>query len=198
MVDPEPGSALPWQDFEGEVAARIEREVNSSRTAINPRIARVCRRPAYLSRDRGANIVFDVAVEAWEDEATEPSLIWVIECKDYPSRRVDVGEVEEFAQKLDQISPMRVKGTMVTRLGFQGAALNFATARGISLFTLGKELVRILHFDAHSGGHDEISYPCTGGVGGLAVKPLDPRLWNLDQLIQVELRRCGILPPLNC
>jgi hypothetical protein len=183
---------LPWEDFEQEVAARITREVEFYRTSINPRMARVRHRPAYLSRDRGANIVFDVAVEAWEDGTTEPSLIWVIECKDYPNRRVDVGEVEEFAQKLDQIAAMRVKGTMITRLGFQEAALRFAAARGISLFTLGKELVRILHFDAYSGGRDEIMYPCVEGVDGRTGKPLDPGLWNLDMLVQIELRRCGL------
>lgn len=188
---------LPWVNFEQEVATRIEREVESYRTSINPRVAKVCRRPAYLSRLRGANIVFDVSVEAWEDAATEPSLIWVIECKDYPDRRVEVGEIEEFAQKLDQIAPMRVKGTVITRLGFQGAALTFAAAQGISLFTLGKELIRILHFDAHSGGHDEVSYPCTEGVTGGTAKPLDPGFWDLDKLVQVELRRCGILRPLR-
>ncbi len=186
----------PWEDFEAEVAARFQREVESYRTWMNPYRAKFFRQAAYWSKDRGSKIAFDVAVEGWEEGASEPSLLWVIECKDYPVRRVEVGKVEEFAQKLEQIAPMRVKGTMVTRVGFQDAALNLAEARGISLFVLNKELVRILHFDAQLGEHTEIQYTCVGGVNGRTGERMPPGTWHLDQLVQIELRRCGLLPPI--
>ena len=64
--------------------------------------------------------------------------IWIIECKDYPDRRVGVDEVEEFSSKLGQVAAH--KGTIVTRKGFQSGAISLATSYKIGLMTLSKSI----------------------------------------------------------
>ena len=152
-----------WQNFETEVAEAFGREVAQFRTALNPRLATVRRKPGYYSRDRDGNIVFDVAVEVCEPGATEPSLRWVIECKDFPRRKVTVDDVEEFIQKLDQVGIGNIRGSMVTRVGYQEAAFRLANSRRIGLYTLNKELLRVTAYSSRPSVPRHMIVSCTGG-----------------------------------
>src|SRR5215211_6834078 len=58
-------------------------------------------------------------------DAPEPWLVWICECKD-EARPVAGDEVEEFASKLQQIGVHGVKGTIVSRNGFQQSAVKSA------------------------------------------------------------------------
>ena len=100
-----------------------------------PKNCRLFRRKAYYSRDRGAPVVVDLSIEVWLPDASQYSLLWVCECKDYGSP-VPVNDVEEFAAKLQQIAGANVKGMMAISGAMQQGALNYARSRGIAVVRL--------------------------------------------------------------
>ena len=72
IVDPE--QDLSWQDFEDEVASYFERSIPVGEWGVNANCCRVRRKPRYFSRDREADIVFDVAVEVFPFRTYGPHL----------------------------------------------------------------------------------------------------------------------------
>ncbi len=81
---------------------------------------------------RGKSITFDLAVEVRRVGATDPFFVWILECKNYVTR-VPVDDVEEFHAKLEQVGADRTKGTVITPVGFDPGAVEFAKAQGIGL-----------------------------------------------------------------
>lgn len=103
----------------------------------NPNV-RIKRKPRYYSKDREAEIEFDVSVEKYlvdpdENKDIKPSIIIVIECKDY-LKGIPVDDMEEFHAKLQQIGADSTKGMVITKNGFfQKSALLYAKSKGIAL-----------------------------------------------------------------
>jgi hypothetical protein len=119
--------------YELEVAQALEEELSSGRLGIIPNRATVRCKPAYYSRDRQKDIVFDVSVEVFRGDAAEPFLIWVWECKNY-DHVVPVDDAEEFHAKLEQIGADRTKGTMISPNGFARGTVEYARSKGIGLW----------------------------------------------------------------
>lgn len=68
-----------------------------------------------------------------ENKNIRPSIIIVIECKDY-SNGIPVDDVEEFHAKLQQIGADNTKGIIITKNGcFQRSAVSYAESKGIAL-----------------------------------------------------------------
>lgn len=122
--------------FEDVVFNIIERQIKSNDFLLSHPNVRIRRNAKYYSRDREAQIECEISVEKYlanPDECKKPSIIVVIECKDY-SNSVPVNDVEEFHAKLQQIGADNTKGIMITRNGsFQKSALSYANAKGIAL-----------------------------------------------------------------
>lgn len=124
--------------FEDKVYTIIEKEVQAGKFLLSNPNLRVCRKPQYYSRDREDMIICDISVEKYladpnKDKELRPSIIVIIECKDY-SGKISVDEVEEFHTKLQQIGADNTKGIMITCAGvFQKSALTFAHSKGIAL-----------------------------------------------------------------
>src|SRR5438270_12347073 len=110
--------------FEQQVYEAVKQHVNGKLLGLLPDACHVFHNKAYYSRDRLSEIVTDVSIEVRMPDTADAHIIWIWECKDY-SRLVHVGDVEEFHAKLQQIGADRTKGTIVTRLGFQEAAIHF-------------------------------------------------------------------------
>jgi hypothetical protein len=147
--EPDPKNP-PWRCFEEEVATHIERELHYCRLGFTSAAARVVRKPSYYSKLRNASIIFDVTLEVFAPAAPEaPFFIWIWECKDYPSTTVRVDELEEFHHKLTQVAAH--KGTVVTRCGFQKAAVELAKSLHIGLITLVKEVHTIVQMSQDGG-----------------------------------------------
>jgi len=128
---------LPWEHFEDEVAAHFEREIERKTLGWIPELCHVIQKPKYYSKTRESNIEFDMSVELRPDQnIDQASHIWIIECKDYPNRTVPVDEVEEFVEKIRQVSAH--KGTIVTRKGFQSGGITVAKTYRIGLMILNK------------------------------------------------------------
>lgn len=120
-------------EYESEVAEAVEDELEKGDLGLNPANAKVLRKPSYFSRDRNKPIVFDVSIEVRHKGATEPYWIWVLECKNY-SHNVPVDDVEEFHAKLEQVGADRTKGTIITPIGFEQGAIEYARSKGMGLW----------------------------------------------------------------
>ena len=153
IVDPK--QDLSWKDFEEEVAVYFERSLPTGVWGLSASSCRVRRKPAYFSKDRDGDIVFDVSIEVFPpDTPEEIHFLWLIECKNYPSRNVKVDEVEEFHRKMMQVGAH--KGVMMTRFGFDSGALKFAKTNRVGLCVLKKRECVVMQFSASGGVFGEI------------------------------------------
>lgn len=78
---------------------------------------KVFRKKGYYSKDREGNIKFDVSIEFYMPGATDYSMVWLFECKNYTGS-VPVDNVEEFANKVQQVAPANSKAIMVSNSAF--------------------------------------------------------------------------------
>lgn len=123
----EKGKALELQ-----VKEFLESELKHGKLGISGNAAQVYHRKSYYSGDRQSSIKTDVSLEVTRPGATAPFLVWIWECKDY-NHLVPVDDLEEFHSKIEQVGVHRTKGTIVSRLGFQRAAITYARSKAIGL-----------------------------------------------------------------
>ena len=79
----------------------------------------------------------DISIELYPaDSSTDPTIIWVWECKDY-SGSIPVGEIEKFNAVLEQIGAAKTKGTIISSEGIlDRSAIAYARAKGIGVARL--------------------------------------------------------------
>jgi restriction system protein len=92
--------------------------------------ATVYRDKTYTGRVSGRKISIEVSFEA---QLLGARILGLVECKCYKNR-VEVGDVEEFHSKVDDIGAH--KGIMFTTVGYEAGAIKVAKGRGIALFIL--------------------------------------------------------------
>jgi hypothetical protein len=101
---------------------------------------------SYFTNDRAAKLAIDIAIEVYMAVATEPSILWIWECKDL-ARPVDVEEFETFHAKLDQIGADNTKGTLISRGPFTKSAVQYAKSKKLGVAPLfPNEIVRIANY----------------------------------------------------
>lgn len=118
--------------LEERVLKFFREEIQANRFFARPECCKLFHRKGYHSRDRRSNIVFDIALEIYLPAAQDPSVICLIECKNY-SHPVPVDDIEEFFTKLQQVAAARAKGIVVAANAFQRGAIEFARSKGIGL-----------------------------------------------------------------
>ena len=121
--------------LEQEVFETLRGMLVAGRLPFHPEAGLVRLHPAYYSRDREKEIIFDVSIEVTVPGATDPFLLWVWECKDY-GHAIPVKIVEEFHSKLEQIGADGTKGTIVTRGTYQESTIKLAAAKKMGLARL--------------------------------------------------------------
>ncbi len=119
--------------FEEKSYNLIVNAIKSEELGISEKFARVFRKQPYYSKDREKNIIFDLAIEIWPPNAERFSVLYVIECKSYSSKKVPVDDVEEFYSKIIQVAGVNVKGVFITDNSFQEGGLTFAKNKGMML-----------------------------------------------------------------
>lgn len=87
----------------------------------------------YYSAQRRSEIIFDIAIEVWMPGASEYSLLILVECKRYTTRRVPVGDIEEFFQKVQQVSSGNRKAILASNAAFESGTRSFAESNGVGL-----------------------------------------------------------------
>ncbi len=73
-----------------------------------------------------------MSIEAYYPDATDYSLVFLIECKNYENS-VEVGEIEQFNAKVEQVAAANAKAIFVTTSSFQSGARKYAKSKGIGL-----------------------------------------------------------------
>jgi hypothetical protein len=119
-------------DFEKRVFSFLEEEIQANRFFARPECCAIFHQKAYYSRDRLTDIVFDVVIEITLLGADVPSMVCLIECKDY-DHPVPVDDVEEFFTKVQQVASAKSKAILVSSNSFQRGACEFARSKGIGL-----------------------------------------------------------------
>ena len=132
--------------FEDTVHDAIADELKNDGLGLSPATAKLFRKKGYFSRDRKSDIIVDISIEVWPPGASNYSLLWVCECKNY-GHPVPVDDVEEFKAKLDQIAGKNVKGVVATSHSLQSGALSFAEANGIGVVRIlpGNQVRWVIH-----------------------------------------------------
>src|SRR5690606_6069637 len=122
--------------FENTAARIIKDALDAGKLGIYSAQCRMFQKKAYYSKDRESDIVFDLAIEVWPPDATNFSLVYLIECKSYGSR-VPVNDIEEFHDKIRQVSGVNAKGVFITNNDFQEGAFRYARSKGMMLIQVG-------------------------------------------------------------
>jgi Zn-dependent peptidase ImmA (M78 family) len=119
--------------FEEQVFEFLSREINEGRFYVfRPECCKIFRKKGYYSRDREDFIVFDISVEVFLPGFETPSLLVLIECKNY-SGKVPVGDIEEFGSKINQVAGFNAKGIFASASAFQSGTFNIARNRGFGV-----------------------------------------------------------------
>jgi len=152
-------------DYELKVMSLVKFMLEKEELGISPKKAKVLHKPAYYSRDRRKDIIFDVSIEIRRKDAEIPYWIWIWECKNY-SHKVPVDDVEEFHAKLNQVGANRTKGTIITPVGFDEGAYEFALSKGIGLWRWIPEGTPVIRLDTSSNAwsDDAVLYGLTNEV----------------------------------
>jgi Zn-dependent peptidase ImmA (M78 family) len=119
--------------FEEQVFEFLSREINEGRFyAFRSECCKIFRKKGYYSRDREDFIIFDISVEVFLPGFETPSLLVLIECKNY-SGKVPVGDIEEFGSKIRQVAGFNAKGVFASSSAFQSGTFNIARNRGFGV-----------------------------------------------------------------
>lgn len=118
--------------LEAKVLSLLKEEISQDRFFVGKDNCRIYPKKGYYSKDREKDIVFDIAIEVFLPGQDTYSLLILIECKNY-SHPVPVDDVEEFYQKIQQISGGNVKGIIASTNSFQEGAFKFSKSKGLGL-----------------------------------------------------------------
>ena len=119
--------------FEDKSYDLIKKAIENNEFGISKDSAKVFKKKGYYSRDREKDIIFDLSIEIWPNNAERYSLLFLIECKSSLSKKVPVDDVEEFYTKINQVAGVNVKGVMISDNSFQSGGLTFAKNQGMML-----------------------------------------------------------------
>ena len=110
----------------------LEQQIETDRFWARGDCCRLFQKKGYHSKDRQADIVFDLSIEITSPGQESFSLLVLIECKDY-STSVPVNDLEEFWAKVQQVAGANVKGIVASTASFQEGALRFAESKGFGI-----------------------------------------------------------------
>ena len=119
------GNAFEKRSYEIITAA-----INGGEFGIIPANCKVFQKKGYYSDKRRSEIIFDLTIEVWPEGASNFSLLYIVECKDY-RHKVPVDDLEEFESKFNQVTGS--KGIYIARNGFQQGAFTLAKSNRVML-----------------------------------------------------------------
>lgn len=119
-------------DFELKSLEIIKKAIEEGQLGHTGKYAKIYTKSdkGYYSEKRKKEIYFDLTIEIWPPNANRYVLIYIIECKNYENR-VPVSDLEEFHNKIQQVSGVNVKGIFITNSPLQEGAYNYAESIGM-------------------------------------------------------------------
>ena len=118
--------------FEDKVFGHFKDELENDNLYITKKTSKIFQKKSYYSRDREANIVTDISIETFLPNATDYSLLTVIECKDYNST-IPIDDIQELHDKARQIAGDKGKAIFATTAALQRSALTYARNNKIAI-----------------------------------------------------------------
>ncbi len=118
--------------FEEQIYDFFQEKISADDFYFRKECCKLFRKKRYFSRDRQDEIEFDVVVEVYSEGDDRPSILFIVECKNY-SHSVPVNDAEEFFQKIQQISGANVKAVIASPATFQSGTVAFSQSKGIGL-----------------------------------------------------------------
>lgn len=118
--------------FEDKVYDLLLEALMNDQLFLSSKRSLLFKKKSYYSKDREDNIIFDLAIESYREGSDQPSLIVLIECKDYKTP-VPIGRLEDFYAKKEQIARANCKCIFVTTSSLQSAAFKYASNLGIGV-----------------------------------------------------------------
>lgn len=88
--------------FESQVHDLLKKLLENEDFIVSGKKSRIFWKKGYYSQARKKDIVFDISIETYLENARDYSSLIIIECKDYEGT-VPVNDVEEFGSKLNQV-----------------------------------------------------------------------------------------------
>jgi Zn-dependent peptidase ImmA (M78 family) len=123
----------------------IVKSIENDEFGIAPKFAKVFRKKAYYSDVRKKEIIIDLSIEIWPPNSKRYSIVYLIECKNYSTKGVPVGDIENFLYKIREIKnshgndALGVKGAFISNSTFQESAFNIAKDVGLMLIEVSKD-----------------------------------------------------------
>ncbi len=118
--------------FEEEIYQLFRIQIEEDRFWARKEFCQIFRQKGYYSRDRDKEIKFDVSIEITLPGMPSYSIVVLIECKNY-SGTIPVDDIEEFREKVRQVSGANVKGVFASKSAFQEGAIKYAKSNGLGL-----------------------------------------------------------------
>lgn len=119
--------------FEDKSYNLIKKGIENGELGIPKEYAKVFQKKGYYSRDREKDIIFDLTVEIWPKNAKNFSVLYVIECKSYSTKKVPIDDIEEFAAKISQVASLNTKAILISDNSFQSSVFTYAKNKGVML-----------------------------------------------------------------
>lgn len=117
--------------FEDRVYSILCSLIDKNELPINCRKSEIFKKKKYKSCDgTNSNIEIDISIETCLSKDEKPSILTLIECKDY-SNSVDVSKVRDFDGRIRQLNAH--KGIMFSTAKFQEGAYKYANTKNIGL-----------------------------------------------------------------
>lgn len=122
-------------NFEDRVFSLINELLEKDEFTVPGKRSRIYQKQGYYSESRKGNIITDISIETFLQNAEQYSLLHIIECK-YLNKNVAIDDIEEFSSKLSQIGEHNSKGIIASNKGFAKSTINFAKSKKIGLIRI--------------------------------------------------------------
>jgi Zn-dependent peptidase ImmA (M78 family) len=126
------GAVAKGTRFEAKVYNYLRGFIEDGHFFAQSKCCRLFRQKGYASKERGADIKFDISIEIYNPGDSEYSLLVAVECKDYRSS-VPVADVELLDSRMQQVSGGNTKGVIIATSALQSAAIGLARSKGIGV-----------------------------------------------------------------
>ncbi len=125
-------------DFENKAYDLIEQALNNKEFGLIPEQCKIYRKKRYPSFRRKKGIVFDLAIEVTPPKADRPTLLYLVECKNYSSK-IPVDDVALFASYISEIDGYTVKGVFIANNKLQSGAIEEIVSHGMMLIEVDED-----------------------------------------------------------
>lgn len=126
-------------DFENICYELIISAIKDEKFAFPLKFASVKKKAKYYSSVRDKEIVFDLAIEIWPPDATNYSNLYLIECKSYSTRKVEISDLTNFSYNVNDVAELNGKAVFITNSSYTTTDLTFAKKTGMMLIEVDQD-----------------------------------------------------------